>query len=81
MLGGGAADVNTCPAGEFLTTLANEGDSVVFEFSGGEFSCSKMIEVECGAPAFQVQPKAGTVYSEFLVYWEEYSQERITAAT
>jgi hypothetical protein len=63
MLGGGAADSNTCPAGEFLTTLANEGDSVVFEFIGGvEFSCSKMIEVNCGAPAFQVQPKAGTVY-------------------
>ena len=82
MLGGGAADLHTCPGGSFLTTLANEGDSVVFQFQGGtEFSCSKMIEVECGAPAFQVQANSGTVYSEFLIYWEEYDPSRISAAT
>ena len=32
MLGGGAADLHTCPGGDFLTTLATEGNSVVFEF-------------------------------------------------
>mgnify|MGYP006118828695 CR=1 FL=1 len=40
-----------------------------------------MIEVECGAPAFQVQSTSGTVYSEFLVYWEEYAPASITPAT
>lgn len=32
MLGGGAAGLHTCPGGSFLTTLASEGDSVVYEF-------------------------------------------------
>jgi hypothetical protein len=64
MLGGGAAPGHTCPGGSFLTTLSTEGASVSFDFTGGTvLSCSKMIEVECGAPAFQVQETSGTDYS------------------
>ena len=81
MLGGGAEGVLTCPGGGFLTTLSAEGDKVVFDFMIGRHSCSKMIEVECGAPAFQVQTTSGTVYSEFLVHWLEYDPKRITPAT
>ena len=39
-----------------------------------------MIKAQCGAPAFRVKP-VGTVYSDYLIFYEEYDSSLIPAAT
>ena len=79
MLGGGASDGEICPNNEFIHTLENIGDEIKMTFPGGNMSCTKTLEVKCGAPAFRVLPesKAAVVYR---VWWLEYNAANIETA-
>jgi hypothetical protein len=57
LLGGGAADYVTCPdVNNFIKQIDTIGDTVTYVFPPGLMSCSKMLHVTCGAPAFRVKP-------------------------
>ena len=81
MLGGGADNYWSCPdSNNFIKTIHQIGDTISYEFPGGNMSCSKMLKVTCGAPAIRVKPYS--IYPEgYRIWFLEYDIEKLDSAT
>ena len=81
LLGGGAEDYWSCPdQNNFIKTIYQIGDTISYTFPGGKMSCSKILKVTCGAPAFRVKPYS--VHPEgYKIWFLEYDIEKLKSAT
>ena len=81
LLGGGAENYLTCPdANNFIKKIDTIGNTVTYVFPPGLMSCSKMVHVTCGAPAFRVTPFS--IKPEgYKVWFLEYDISFLKSAT